>query len=173
MTNDELNRELTLFYEGDKTAFERIYTELNIPALTIILRITQNKALSEDILQELFVKLYCSPPKTSVLNPRAYIFQMTRNLAIDELKKQPKTVNIDDCEEPAQNPWANYAEQLDIENAMYQLSLDERQIVALHINGNLKFREIASITNIPLGTVLWKYQKAMKRLRILLDGGAL
>lgn len=172
MTNDELNRELSMLSHGDKSAFEKIYQEFHTPVFTIILRMTQNKPLAEDILQEFFVKLYCEPPQ-SPSNPRAYIFQMARNLAIDEMRKQPKALSMDDCEEPTQSPWSYHNTRLDIESAMGQLTLEEREIVTLHINGNLKFREIAAITNIPLGTVLWRYQKTIKRLGILLEGGAL
>ena len=34
-----------------------------------------------------------------------------------------------------------------------------------------KFREIAEITNVPLGTVLWRYQKAIHRLKNNFSGG--
>lgn len=56
---------------------------------------------------------------------------------------------------------------------MKTLPLQECQIVSLHINGELKFREIADMMGIPLGTVLWKYQKALGRLRSILSGGAI
>ena len=36
----------------------------------------------------------------------------------------------------------------------------------------LTFRELARITGTPLGTVLWRYRKAIEKLRILLNGGS-
>ena len=90
MNNEELHKKLVALQNGDKIVIEEIYKHLKKPMYTIILRITQDEALSEDILQEVFVKLYQSPPKSLIRNPRAYIFQIVRNLAIDSVKKQPK-----------------------------------------------------------------------------------
>ncbi|MFA7417825.1 MAG: sigma-70 family RNA polymerase sigma factor, partial [Acholeplasma sp.] len=41
----------------------------------------------------------------------------------------------------------------------------EKEVVTLHIINDLKFREIAKILKKPLGTVLWIYNKAIKKLR--------
>ena len=60
-------------------------------------------------------------------------------------------------------------EKLDIERALDQLDEPKRRIVTLHINAGLKFREIAEIMDIPLGTAIWRYNDAIKRLRELLS----
>lgn len=172
MNNVELRQKLTALQAGDKSVFEEIYNQLKTPMFTIIQRIMQDKMLSEDILQEIFVKLYLSPPENTN-NPRAYIFQMARNLAIDGVRKQPQFANLDDVENLVYLPDEDITERMDIERAMKTLSLQECQIVSLHINGELKFREIAEIINLPLGTVIWKYHKAVKHLRSLLSGGAI
>ena len=46
-----------------------------------------------------------------------------------------------------------------------ELSRDEKDIVTMHVINDLKFREIADIMKKPLGTVLWIYNKAMKKLK--------
>ena len=61
--------------------------------------------------------------------------------------------------------------RLDVERALAALPVDAREMLALRINAGLKFREIADILGIPLGTALWRYQKAIGRLRELLSGG--
>ena len=53
------------------------------------------------------------------------------------------------------------------------LIVGERQLVALHLSAGLTFREVASIVERPLGTVLWQYRKAIEKLRNTLDGGCL
>lgn len=173
LNNEELRIKLNALQSGDKIAFEEIYNNLKTPIYTIILRITQNKSLSEDILQEVFVKLYQSPPKPSIKNPRAYIFQMARNLAIDNVRKLPQFTDWENMENIVNLPTDDILHKLDIEHAMKTLPLQECQIVSLHINGGLKFREIADMMEIPLGTVLWKYQKSLGQLRTILSGGAI
>ena len=48
---------------------------------------------------------------------------------------------------------------------MEQLSDQERQIVILHAVSGFKHREIAALLELPLSTVLSKYNRALKRLR--------
>lgn len=172
MNNDELRERLTELSDGDTMAFEIIYKELSTPMYTIIIRIVQDRSLAEDTLQEVFFKLYMSPP-TGIKNPRAYLFQMARNLAIDSVRKKTQFADWDDCENLIHLPIDDLPEKVDIENAMKALPLIECQIVSLHINGGLKFREIAEIMNTPLGTILWKYHKSINRLRSYLSGGAI
>ncbi len=166
MNKQELRQKLLAMQNGDKIAFEEIYEQLKTPIYTIILRITQDNALSEDILQEVFLKLYRSPLKPQIENPRAYLFQMAHNLAIDNVRKQqPRFADLESIENLAYLPTDDFSLRMDFDHAMKRLPLQERQIVSLHINGELKFREIANMMDIPLGTVLWKYQKAIKWLR--------
>lgn len=173
MNDEELRANFELLHHGDQTAFEEIYNEMKTPIYTVVLRIMQDRELAEDIMQEVFIKLFLSPPESSIRKPRAYIFQIARNLAIDGLKKQPKYADIDCCENLMHDSLHDFSTKLDVESALRTLPLIEIQIVTMHINGGLKFREVADIVEMPLGTVLWKYQQAIGKLRLILDGGAL
>ncbi|HWQ78967.1 MAG TPA: RNA polymerase sigma factor [Anaerovoracaceae bacterium] len=172
MQKEDLQKKLADLRNGDKKAFEEIYEHLKAPIYTIILRITQDKALSEDILQEVFIKLYQSPPKSPIKNPRAYLFQSARNLAIDHVRKKPQLAGLESIEDLVYLPADDFSMKMDIDHALKTLPLQECQIVSFHINGELKFREIADMMDIPLGTVLWKYQKAIRQMRSILSGGA-
>lgn len=173
MDDESLRNKLIALHSGDKLAFEEIYNHLKTPMYTIILRITQDRSLSEDILQEVFLRLYQSPPDPSIRKPRAYLFRMARNLAIDNVRKLPQFTDWENMENIVNLPTDDILHKLDIEHAMKTLPLQECQIVSLHINGGLKFREIADMMEIPLGTVLWKYQKSLGQLRTILSGGAI
>lgn len=173
MNDDRLRSALVLLRQGDLAAFEEIYTQLSTPLFTVILRITRDRELSEDILQEVFLKLYQSPPGPDVKKPRAYLFQTARNLALDALRRRPGEVDLDELSDLPQPGIGDPAQRLDLERAFAALSPEERQLVSLHLNGGLKFRELARITGAPLGTVLWRYRKAIEKLRRLLNGGSL
>ena len=172
MDNESLRNKLIALHSGDKIAFEEIYNHLKTPMYTIILRITQDRSFSEDILQEVFLKLYQSPPEPSIRKPRAYLFRMARNLAIDNVRKLPQYANWDNIENIVHLPLDDFSARMDIDHAMKTLSLQECQIVSLRINGGLKFREISDVMGIPLGTVLWRYRKGITQLQSVLSGGA-
>jgi len=166
----ELNERFKLVRQKDVKAFEEVYNDMKTPVFTVILRIAQSRELAEDVLQELFVKLFTSPPGEKVKKPRAYILQMAHNMAIDAVRSRPQHADIADFE----NLSAREAEPeaADARQALAALPLSERRIVAMHINGGLKFREIAAVTGEPLGTVLWRYRKALDSLRRMLEGGS-
>ena len=169
MTDKELSGKLALLKSGDKNAFEDIYHEINTAAYTVAYRITGDRHLSEDIIQEFFVKLYKKPPELPPEKPRAYLLRAVHNLTIDKLEKQH--VNIDDCENTLPDKDDNADERIDLERAFEKLTKEERQLVTLHLNGGFRFREIAEMLNIPTGTALWRYRKAIKKLRNILNGG--
>ncbi len=176
MTNEQLSALLTLLHaNSDTDAFEKIYNELSTPVFAIILRITQNRQLAEDILQEVFIKLYRSAASSalSAKNPRAYIFQIAHNAALDALRKEPRHDSLNEMEHLPTPQSEDTELRIDLEAALATLSEEERIFITLHINAGLKFREIAKLTSLPLGTVLWKYNRALKKLRDILNGGTL
>jgi RNA polymerase sigma-70 factor (ECF subfamily) len=124
-------------------------------------------------MQEVFLKLYQSPPEPHIKNLRAYIFQMARNLAIDSTRKQHPDISLDEIADTTHRPFDDLSLRMDIEDALKNLSAQECQIVTLHVIGELKFREISVIMQIPLGTVYERYKKAIGNLKKTISGGTL
>ena len=152
---------------GDKSAFTDIYNDIKTPVFTVILRLVQNRAEAEDIMQELFLRLLRHGKDDGIKNPRAYIFMTARNIAIDSLRKKGFEELSEEIPDSADNEYAS-CQRMDIESALAKLSIKEREIVSLHLNAGLKFKEIAAIQDIPLGTALFRYNSAIKKLRGLL-----
>ncbi len=167
MTDSQLRQAFTRLSAGEQQALAEIYDKLSTPLYTIALRITGNRELAEDTVQELFLKLQSSPPK-ELSKPRAYLFKAARNTALDTLRKNPPHESM---EEHTEIPAPISESSHDISAALAALPEQQRSIVTLHINAGLKFREIAEITSTPLGTVLWRYNKALSVLREILNGG--
>ena len=166
MNDEQLKKQLQALETGDKTAFSAIYTQLKAPVYTVLVRLTGDRALAEDLLQEVFLKLYRQPPRAE--KPRAYVFRMARNLAIDALRQRQPTESLEELSVQTDSDL-----KLDLEQAISRLTVEERQLVALHLSAGLTFREVAAIVERPLGTVLWQYRRAIEKLRVLLDGGSL
>ena len=171
MTNEELSKELFRLRAGEMQALETIYLELRKPVMTVICRIVRDAVLAEELMQDVFVKLWRSPPKEDVKNPRAWLFRVAHNLAIDSLRRRtaaelPETLAAPRFEEGVHA-------RLDVERALAQLDTPDREIVTLHLNAQLRFREMAEVSGLPLGTVLWRYSRAIGRLRALLNEGGI
>ena len=166
MTDEQLKQLLEALESGEKEAFSAIYSQMKTPVYTVLVRITGDRALSEDLLQEIFLKLYRQPPRME--KPRAYLFRMARNLAIDALRQKKPLEPLEEL--PV---YSDPDLKLDLERAFARLTVQQRQLVALHLSAGLTFREVAAIVERPLGTVLWQYRKAVEKLRDYLDGGSL
>ena len=172
MDKTNLSKLLTQIQHGDKDAFTQLYHDLKQPVFTIIYRIVQNQTTAEDLTQDLFVKLFVSPPDSTVKNPRAWIFQAAHNLAIDALRKA-QSANIDDMVLASPERLDAIVIKTDLERAIATLSYTEREILSLRLNAELGFQDIARITGQSLSTVYRSYRKTLKTLQALLNGGTL
>ena len=168
VTNEELKTCFDGIRTGDKRAFAAMYHEMKTPVYTVVLRIVGSREAAEDVTQELFLRLFKLPPDPSVQNLRAWIFQIARNLAIDERRKGRETAVLGDVTIPATERDLDTA--LDVERALTTLPLDDREVVILHLNAGLNFREIAEITGLSLPAVYRRYRRALKTLEKMLKG---
>lgn len=157
--------------DGDQDAFAGIYHALKQPVYTICWRIVQVRETAEDLTQDVFLKLYVSPPAASVKNERAWVFQMAHNASIDALRKRRELPwNGRECP-PLQQDLNTLEQKFDLEGAMSMLPDDYRQVLTLHLNAELSFQQIGHMMGLSLSAVYRIYRKAIKLLQQLLDGG--
>ena len=168
MTGHQLNSLFSALRRGDREAFHTLYEALSPPVYTVLLRLVGDRQSTEDLLQETFLRLYRSPPGPEVSHPRAWVFQVARNLAVDHLRARRASLPLEDSGLTVPQPDLDLG--LDVEAALARLSPEDRLLVSLHLNGGLRFRECARLLGIPLGTALRRYHTAMGRVRDYLNG---
>lgn len=173
MNKTDLRKVFDRIRGGDKNAFSLFYSEFKNPVYTIVYRIVQSKETAEDIVQDVFVKLFVSPPGPHVENIRAWIFQMAHNHAIDSLRKIRNTEDIEKAEATICDTADTYICKWDVEKAMSHLSFSEREVLTLRLNGELSFSHIGKIMHKSLPSVYRTYRRALKTLREYLNGGYL
>ena len=57
-----------------------------------------------------------------------------------------------------------------VTRALARLPEEQREVIALHLNGRLKMREIAQLQQVPLTTVRGRYRHGIEKLRSILNG---
>lgn len=184
MNEQQFEEAVARMVRGDKTGLKEIYESYAGYIYRIIYEVLQNKENAEDITSDFFIRLW---DKAEQFKPgsghKGYLATMARNMAIDFLRKHKKeelTALLQDLgEEPeeekrgsrvaVQDKGSNVEQQvigsMTIKQALEMLKPSERQIVSLKVLGDMTFKEIAAAMDIPMGTVTWKYQNAMKKLR--------
>lgn len=145
------------------------------PALNaVIFRMVENRELSEDILQEAFVKIWNNFNSYDKTKGRLFtwMLNLTRNLTIDTLrskgyKKQSKISGDENVVSNIQDS-SSGIEKFDSVGLVKQLSNlkpDQKIIIDLAYFNGFTQDEISKQLNIPLGTVKTKMRSAILELR--------
>ena len=148
------------------TRFDVFYRLTKQQVFFTIISIVKDQSLAEDLLQDTYMKfLEKIDGFKEGGNVYAYLVTIGRNLSINLYHERKKEVISEEIFEtiPAEEVEETHDEE--IFELLNVLDQSEREIVTMHIINDLKFREIASIMKKPLGTVLWIYNKALKKMK--------
>lgn len=157
---------ISSFQKGQFKDFDQFYHLTSKQVFFTLKKYIQDIMLIEDFMQDTYMKFIDKIQDVdSSKNVKSYLTTIARNLAIDYLRKQ-KHVTLDDI----QVYQAFDAPQVkkDYMWLLEHLDLTEKEIVYLHVIEDLKFKDIALIVDKPVGTVLWKYQEARKKMKELI-----
>jgi RNA polymerase sigma factor (sigma-70 family) len=159
---------------GDKTALEQLYRETRAAVYGFSLSITKNGADAEDVLQETYIKAWNAAGGYSAKgNPMAWLLTIAKNLSLMKLREHSRYQDLEPDEWDAlavPDTSSAAADRHLLSAAMIILSDEERQIILLHAVSGLKHREIASLLDLALPTVLSKYHRSLKKLRNYIEG---
>lgn len=161
-------KELLVQLQNDKMEyFDEFYNLTKNKVFYMAYSILQDYHLSEDILQDTYVKFLKHKNKVKVDgNILSYLLEISKNLSLNYVNKHKKVVNIDNIIFKYEEQYQEEFEELKLVKDMKKiLNENEFQIVILKIINELTNNEIAQLLNKPLGTVLWTYNNAIKKLR--------
>lgn len=168
MNSKELNKLVSELQNGDMTAFDMIYHETKSVVYYTILSILKDKSRSEDIMQDTYLK---SLEKIHSFKPRygfkSWIVTIARNLAINEYNKRKRELSYDpNVDEYIFGQQESTSEkELIVKEILDYLDESEREVVVMHVLGDMKHREIADVLKKPIGTITWIYNKAIKKAK--------
>ncbi|MBT3384964.1 MAG: sigma-70 family RNA polymerase sigma factor [Prolixibacteraceae bacterium] len=168
------------FLSGDKEAFAFLYN-LHVDELYCYgTKLSMNKELVKDAIQEVFLDLYLKREKnkTNPENLKYYlILSLKRNL-IKKLKRLRKLVHDETNEllfEPEYSVEKTIIDRelsVDVKrrvsNALNQLPPKQKEALYLRFNESLEYNEIAEILNISIESVRKQVYRALKTIRELL-----
>ena len=87
---------------GDERAFSLIVRAYEVPVFNYVMRLVGDRALAEDLTQEVFIRVFQGLPKFSLRSKfTTWLFQVTKNRVLDELRaseRRPRAlVALDDA----------------------------------------------------------------------------
>jgi RNA polymerase sigma-70 factor (ECF subfamily) len=169
---------------GDEAALAELYDRHARPVYSLALRILQDTADAEDVVQEVFAQAWRQASRYDARRgaPVAWLLTMARSRAIDRLRAKrvrpdsvPPSENLREIADQATLPDAQLltTEQVArVRTALADLPMLQRAALELAYYEGLTHAEIAERLEQPLGTVKTRIRLAMGKLREALAGAS-
>jgi RNA polymerase sigma-70 factor, ECF subfamily len=160
---------------GDERAFSLIVRAYEVPVFNYVMRLVGDRALAEDLTQEVFIRVFQGLPKFSLRSKfTTWLFQVTKNRVLDELRaseRRPRAlVALDDA--PQLEVLDAPPEQVETIEALWTavdgLNTDLKMALLLRDVVGLSYNEIADSLDTTLATVKWRIFKAREEVQLAL-----
>lgn len=173
-TEEEL---ITLIQSGDQDAFAYLYDHYSKALYKVIYTIIGANEETEDILQNVFVKIWHNFSSYDKEKGRLYTWMLNiaRNSSIDYTRSKQNKTNLqnhtsDNIVSEIDRRYVNDVnyDHIGLKNVLSGLKKEHQTIIDLAYYEGYTQEEIAQKLNIPLGTVKTKVRQAIIRLREIL-----
>ena len=161
--------------KGDSQSFSQLVDIYATRCYGYFYRLTGNPDQSSDLLSELFVKLLRKIGSYKDGSFEAWLFKIASNIFYDHLRqrqKQKKLINDAISEQTLADKGRTRAETETIDKLQIQLEkLDKEtaELIMLRFYSGLSFKELAQMRSEPIGTILSKVHRGLKKLRQLME----
>jgi len=166
------------FKAGSLDALQRIYQKYRDCLLTVAMALLNDSHAAEDVLHDVFVTFAQSADRFGLRgNLKGYLATCVANRAKDRLrgkKHEPGSLDADvaldsGLDGPGTRIMATEQSRM-VSEAMAQLPNEQREVVVLHLNAEMTFREVARLQSISVSTAKGRYRYGLEKLRSILDG---
>ncbi len=156
---------------GDEGAMTALYDRYSSLVYAIALRVLGDTGAAEDVLQEVFMQLWRNPGAfdSGRGNLGAWLGVITRNRAIDGLRKRRPETDIADVVVSVEPDMAGEAERSrameKVRGALGGMPAPQRNALEMAYFEGLTHTEIAAKTGEPLGTIKTRIRAGLQALR--------
>ena len=171
--------------KGDRHSFDILFSRYKRKLYSVIYRMTRNHQVTDDMLQETFLKLYASISKYDDNYPfYPWLYRIAVNTTINFLKREKKRKYDRSLEEQVEQRHRQYANgrhafdpetsltrkerDVRILEAMQKISPTYRATLILRVFEGLSYKEISTVMNCNVGTVMSRLNRARSQLKELL-----
>ena len=156
----------------DEQAMSFLYDRYSKALFNVIYRLVDNQEMSEDVLQESFVKIWNNIGQYDVTKGTLFTWMLNvcRNNAIDktrsrEFKNNAKNQSMDSSVNMEQHRTEFNPETLGLKTITEKLKPEQKEIVDLVYFNGFTHVEVAEKLDLPLGTVKTRLRAAITELR--------
>ncbi len=172
---DDLADLLARVARQDKSAFSDLYKATSAKLYGIILRISRRPAVAQELLQEVFIRIWqrAGDFDRTRSSPITWMATIARNRALDEIRLKT-AVSVEDhpdaleVPDPGRSPseWAELADETRrLEDCLAGLETEKRDIIRLAYAAGLSREELAVRYERPVATIKTWIHRGLKQLK--------
>lgn len=157
-----------LLRRGDAEAWPTLYAQLGASLYSVARSMTSTRTDAEDAVQQTFLELYRSRDSFArASRPRAYAFTVLHHCAIRIRQRSARGETVELTEELAGVQAHVGPDEQDprLTAALAALPDEQRDVLALRIDGELTFAEIGAALGVSEDTVASRHRRALEKLR--------
>jgi RNA polymerase sigma-70 factor (ECF subfamily) len=163
--------------DGERQALDTLYQRYAQPLFGYLLTLTADRGLAEEILQDTFVAAWRAAERFEARSSvKTWLFGIARRQAHNSLRRRDLTL-IDDAtldQTPSDEPepeeaMLRNADRQALTGAIEQLRPVHREVLLLAFVHDLSYAEMASLLDVPLGTIRSRLSNARRLLRQILE----
>jgi len=169
------------FNRGDKGALRRLYDKYKDDLVTLAASLLLDVSAAEDVVHDVFLVFLHSAGRFRLTGSlKGYLLTCVANRARNQNRAAwrrvaPALENVPEvgCDAPGPEQVAIFGEQLDyLGEALRQLPYEQREVLLLRSQGQMRFAAIAKAQGVSINTVQGRYRYAIRKLQSLLDSEA-
>ncbi len=174
------DREVTgLIASGERAGLEQAYRTHSPAVFSLARRLTNNQALAEEVVQEVFLRLWRSShkfdPERGTL--RTWLLSQTHGRSIDLIRSETSRRIREERDQLLEVDTTPQVEEValdsersrDVRKAMQKLDPSERAAIEAAYFGGHSYRKVAELLGAPEGTVKSRIRSGMRKLAEALD----
>lgn len=167
------------FNRGDSAALCRIYQKYRAPLLKLAVGLLNDRSGVEDVLHDVFVDFAQTVGRFRLKGSlKGYLWICVANRArdINRTRLCHSKVRLDEADVLPEGAAGPEHEAMSreiitrLDAAMSRLPDEQREIIVLHLQSKLPFREIGKLKEISINTAMSRYRYGIEKIRSALDG---
>jgi RNA polymerase sigma-70 factor, ECF subfamily len=151
--------------DRNTTEIETLYRQHGAALLLFASAISGDRGRAQDALHQVFLKAIENGSLSQAINKKAYLFACVRNAVLNDAKLQDRNMPLDIDSAWFSPPDRDYAAEQNLRRALADLPDDQREVIVLHIWGELTFSEIGDLLSVSSNTAASRYRYALAKLR--------
>ncbi len=164
--------------QGSKNALSLVYEQHRDDLLRLAGSLLCQRSLAEDVVHDVFITFIRSVPTLQLTKSlKAYLMTSVANRArnVNRAAGRRPEQALDDAglmlsKHQRPDQWIIASEALaQLADVMARLPYDQREVIVLHLQGEMTFKEVATAQDISIKTVQSRYRYGIEKLRSLLN----